>query len=77
MITCIYIFLFCSWAATFNFIHAVLSNPNTEWRNMSVVSFQDIFDQVITGKKKHLNNFYGVICYVNLQGYDVTNKLQT
>lgn len=75
MITSIYIFLFCSWAATFNFIHNVLSNSNTEWENMSVVSFQDSFNQVITGKK-HLNNFYGVICYVNLQGYDVTNQLQ-
>lgn len=52
---------------------------------MSIVSFQDSFNQVITGKKnktKHHVNifmvlFYGVICYINLQGYDVTNQLQT
>lgn len=45
---------------TLDFIGTVLNNPHTEWNNVSAVSFQDTFNQVITGKtknKKHLNNF--------------------
>lgn len=60
-ITYIYIFLFCSWAATFYFICSVLSNPNRELKKiMSIVSFQDSFNQVITGKKtfKHFSWCY-------------------
>lgn len=32
------------------FMCTVLSNPNTEWKNMLFFSFQDSFNQVITGK---------------------------